>query len=102
MRGVAPDHLLAVGKRVLKVAGEEVQAAPEAPKAQIIDLLEALKRSVAQVGEAKPSIAKAAEAAPAAARAADAAPAPALPAKGGPKKAEPRGEKAEKKKSKTA
>lgn len=31
-----------------KVAGEEVTAAPEAPKAQIIDLLEALKRSVAQ------------------------------------------------------
>ncbi|MFO0740037.1 MAG: Ku protein [Labilithrix sp.] len=30
-----------------KVAGEEVTAAPEAPKAQIIDLLEALKRSVA-------------------------------------------------------
>lgn len=30
-----------------KVAGEEITAAPEAPKAQIIDLLEALKRSVA-------------------------------------------------------
>lgn len=30
-----------------KVAGEEILAAPEAPKAQIIDLLEALKRSVA-------------------------------------------------------
>lgn len=30
-----------------KVAGEEVSFAPEAPKAQIIDLLEALKRSVA-------------------------------------------------------
>jgi DNA end-binding protein Ku len=32
-----------------KIAGEEVIAPPEAPKAQIIDLLEALKRSVAQV-----------------------------------------------------
>jgi len=30
-----------------KIAGEEVSAQPEAPKAQIIDLLEALKRSVA-------------------------------------------------------
>jgi len=30
-----------------KVAGEEISTAPEAPKAQIIDLLEALKRSVA-------------------------------------------------------
>jgi len=30
-----------------KIAGEEVMVAPEAPKAQIIDLLEALKRSVA-------------------------------------------------------
>ena len=30
-----------------KVAGEEITTAPEAPKAQIIDLLEALKRSVA-------------------------------------------------------
>ncbi len=30
-----------------KVAGQEITAAPEAPKAQIIDLLEALKRSVA-------------------------------------------------------
>lgn len=30
-----------------KVAGEEVSTAPEVPKAQIIDLLEALKRSVA-------------------------------------------------------
>src|SRR5262249_39146724 len=30
-----------------KIAGEEVVTAPEAPKAQIIDLLEALKRSVA-------------------------------------------------------
>ena len=75
-----------------KVAGEEVQAAPEAPKAQIIDLLEALKRSVAQV-DAKPVAKKAPESAPA-------LPAAAGTAKGGPKKAEPR-EKAEKKKSKT-
>jgi DNA end-binding protein Ku len=38
-----------------KIAGEEVIAPPEAPKAQIIDLLEALKRSVAQV-EGKPAV----------------------------------------------
>ena len=56
-----------------KVAGEELVTAPEAPKAQIIDLLEALKRSVA-----------AAEAAPAN----EEAPPPSV-AKG-PKKAEPR------------
>ncbi len=56
-----------------KVAGEELVTAPEAPKAQIIDLLEALKRSVA-----------AAEAAPANSE----APPPSV-AKG-PKKAEPR------------
>jgi len=68
-----------------KIAGEEVQAAPEAPKAQIIDLLEALKRSVAQTEGAKPSVKKAADSSPAVAKA-------------GPKKAEPR---AEKKKSKT-
>jgi DNA end-binding protein Ku len=77
-----------------KIAGEEVQAAPEAPKAQIIDLLEALKRSVAQVDSAKssPSVA------PQVVKAADSSPAPS--AKGGPKKAEPR-EKKEKKKSAT-
>ena len=82
-----------------KVAGEEVQAAPEAPKAQIIDLLEALKRSVAQVGEGKPANVKAAE--PVAPT--EAVAAPVVSAKGGPKKAEPR-EKAEKaaKKSKSA
>jgi DNA end-binding protein Ku len=80
-----------------KVAGEEVQAAPEAPKAQIIDLLEALKRSVAQVGEGKPANKTAAE--PVAAQPASA---PVAGTKG-PKKAEPR-EKAEKatKKSKSA
>jgi DNA end-binding protein Ku len=64
-----------------KIAGEDVQAAPEAPKAQIIDLLEALKRSVAQV-DAKPAVSNDDTAPPA--------------AKGGPKKAEPRAEKAEK------
>ena len=77
-----------------KIAGEDVQAAPEAPKAQIIDLLEALKRSVAQANDTKPSIAKAADSAPAPASV------PAV-AKGGPKKAEPR-EKAEKKKKSAA
>jgi DNA end-binding protein Ku len=81
-----------------KVAGEEVQAAPEAPKAQIIDLLEALKRSVAQVGEARPANV---ESEPATV-ASEAAAAPVAGAKG-PKKAAPR-EKAEKaaKKSKSA
>jgi DNA end-binding protein Ku len=78
-----------------KIAGEEVQAAPEAPKAQIIDLLEALKRSVAQVDSAKP----AANANATAPKAADSS--PAASAKGGPKKAEPRVEKEKKKKSAT-
>ena len=72
-----------------KVAGEEVQAAPEAPKAQIIDLLEALKRSVAQVAEGKPANVPVEAAAP-----------PVVSAKGGPKKAEPR-EKSEKAAKKT-
>jgi DNA end-binding protein Ku len=67
-----------------KIAGEEVIATPEAPKAQIIDLLEALKRSVAQVPAGATAAAK------------DEAPSSAAPSKG-PKKAEPRekGEKAE-------
>jgi DNA end-binding protein Ku len=56
-----------------KIAGEEVIAAPEAPKAQIIDLLEALKRSVADAGKSV-----------------------------GPKKAEPRAEEAPAKKKKKA
>ena len=75
-----------------KIAGEDVQAAPEAPKAQIIDLLEALKRSVAQVDTKVTT-------APVASND-DTAPPPS--AKGGPKKAEPREkpEKADKKKSK--
>lgn len=69
-----------------KVAGEEITTAPEAPKAQIIDLLEALKRSVAAT-EATAANAE--------------APPPSI--KKGPKKAEPRAEpapaKARKKKS---
>ena len=61
-----------------KVAGEDVQLAPEAPKAQIIDLLEALKRSVANVEGAAPAAASNdEEQAPGSAR-------------GGPKKALPR------------
>jgi DNA end-binding protein Ku len=73
-----------------KVAGEEVVTAPEAPKAQIIDLLEALKRSVAA---AEPRAAN--EAAPLAEESAE------PPVAKGPKKAEPRAEapKAKKKKS---
>jgi DNA end-binding protein Ku len=66
-----------------KVAGEEIMTAPEAPKAQIIDLLEALKRSVA-----------AAEAVPANI---ETAPPPIMK---GPKKAEPRMEEAAKAKRK--
>lgn len=66
-----------------KVAGEQVVAPPEAPKAQIIDLLEALKRSVSQVEETKEPAA--------------------TPAAKGPKKAEPRkGEERKKKKSASA
>jgi DNA end-binding protein Ku len=42
-----------------KIEGQEITAAPEAPKAQIIDLMEALKASLAAKGEAQ------AEAAPA-------------------------------------
>jgi len=75
-----------------KIAGEEVVAAPEAPKAQIIDLLEALKRSVATGAEAEAGK-------PAAAAPEVAAP---IAAKGGPKKAEAREEKGEKKKAKRA
>jgi DNA end-binding protein Ku len=56
-----------------KAAGQEVTAAPEAPKAQIIDLLEALKRSVSE------------------AKAANEEPKPeSVRPKGGPKKAEPK------------
>ncbi len=36
-----------------KVEGQEITAAPEAPKAQIIDLMEALKASLAAKGEAQ-------------------------------------------------
>jgi DNA end-binding protein Ku len=67
-----------------KVAGEEITTAPEAPKAQIIDLLEALKRSVA-----------AAEAAPA-----NTSHVAAPPVVKGPKKAEPRAAEAPKAKKK--
>jgi DNA end-binding protein Ku len=65
------DKVLAAVEK--KVAGEEVVAAPEQPKAQIIDLLEALKRSVAAAESAN----------------ANAEP-PAPVATKGPKKAEPR------------
>lgn len=39
-----------------KVQGEEVTVAPEAPKAQIIDLFEALKKSLESVGEKKAAL----------------------------------------------
>jgi DNA end-binding protein Ku len=73
-----------------KAQGQEVTAAPEAPKAQIIDLLEALKRSVS---EAKAANAAGAE---------EPKPESVRP-KGGPKKVEPKEEKAaEGKKKRTA
>jgi DNA end-binding protein Ku len=81
-----------------KVAGEEVLAAPEAPKAQIIDLLEALKRSIAQVAEPRASNETVAVTETVAApQAADVPPSrsPVTAAKG-PKKAAPRADKAEK------
>jgi DNA end-binding protein Ku len=63
-----------------KVAGEEITTAPEAPKAQIIDLLEALKRSVAAAeGAANAEPPRAAEP---------------PPVSKGPRKAEPREETA--------
>lgn len=71
-----------------KVAGEEIQTAPEAPKAQIIDLLEALKRSVAAAAEA-PANTSTPEPVE---TAAEEAPPPSIGKSGakGPKKAEPR------------
>ena len=74
-----------------KIAGEDVQAAPEAPKAQIIDLLEALKRSVAQA-DGRPSIANTTRS--------EEAPVSEKPGIAKGKKIE-KAEKAEKKKSKT-
>ncbi|MBL8611082.1 MAG: Ku protein [Myxococcales bacterium] len=74
-----------------KVAGEEFVAQPEAPKAQIIDLLEALKRSVASVKKADNDAAAPPAEAPAAAEAPPPSESP------GPKKAEPREKKSKKK-----
>jgi DNA end-binding protein Ku len=45
-----------------KVEGQEITAAPEAPKAQIIDLMEALKASLAAKGEGKAEAAAAKDA----------------------------------------
>lgn len=50
-----------------KVAGQEVTVAPDAPRAQIIDLFEALKRSLAATPTATPAVAAAPEVAAAAA-----------------------------------
>jgi DNA end-binding protein Ku len=72
-----------------KVAGEEVVTAPEAPKAQIIDLLEALKRSVAAAESQAANTTKEPEAKPA-----EEEPSTPSIAKG-PKKAAPREERAE-------
>lgn len=78
-----------------KIAGEEVVTTPEAPKAQIIDLLEALKRSVAAATEGASA---ANEAAPAPPAKVEETAAPARAGKG-PKKAEPRETPAKKKKA---
>jgi DNA end-binding protein Ku len=89
-----------------KIAGEEVLAAPEAPKAQIIDLLEALKRSVSQANEVTaardgaPAVNDATVATESPANdATPSSPSDSHPAKG-PKKAAPRAPKTEKKSSK--
>jgi DNA end-binding protein Ku len=84
-----------------KIAGEEVLSAPEAPKAQIIDLLEALKRSVAAANEAAPARVASSEAPKTASEAAEAPKAPESSAAKGPKKAQPRdkGEGGKKKKT---
>jgi len=44
-----------------KVEGQEITAAPEAPRAQIIDLMEALKASLAKKSAAPPATAPAAD-----------------------------------------
>jgi DNA end-binding protein Ku len=76
-----------------KVAGQEIVSAAEPPKAQIIDLLEALKRSVADASQAKKAAANETEASEAAEEKA------AATAAKGPKKAEPKPSPASKKKS---
>jgi DNA end-binding protein Ku len=89
-----------------KAAGEDVAIAPEQPKAQIIDLLEALKRSVTDAREQKAAEAPAATGAAAtdgeAAQSATPAPAAAPYPKRGPKKAEPKPEEAAAKKKRQA
>ena len=64
-----------------KIEGQEVTTAPEAPRAQIVDLLEALKRSLKEAPSANTESTKAEEAPPAS---------EAPKAKGGPRKAAPR------------
>ncbi len=71
-----------------KAAGQEVTVSPEAPKAQIIDLLEALKRSVSEAREQKAANDAKVDAAPESARP-------------GPKKAEPKAPAAAAKKKKS-
>jgi len=41
-----------------KVAGQEITMAPEAPRAQIIDLFDALKKTLAQAPSASPNVHK--------------------------------------------
>ena len=55
---VKKRYLAAIQK---KIEGQEITAAPEAPKAQIIDLMEALKASLAAKDKAQADAAKAAD-----------------------------------------
>ena len=83
-----------------KAAGQEVTVSPEAPKAQIIDLLEALKRSVSEAREQKAANDAPSKAAEPQAPAAEAVKAETV--RPGPKKAEPKPETAAAKKKKSA
>jgi DNA end-binding protein Ku len=51
-----PDRVLAAVEQ--KVAGQEITIAPEAPRAQIIDLFDALKKTLAEGPKPPPSVLK--------------------------------------------
>ncbi len=83
-----------------KLEGKEVTMAPEAPKAKIIDLLEALKRSVAAAANTTSTSTSSPTSAPTATSTSTSTPAEQeKPAAKGPKKASPRSAEGAKKKS---